>query len=78
MSFDAFVYDYMSDQGNLVDEYTILREIALHLGKVIGYIIIIILALFISLNYLFVIAVLATLALNILPTQRDGHGEKIQ
>lgn len=77
ISFDAFVYDYISDQGNLVDEYTILREAALHFGKITGFILIIIGSLLLPLNYLFVIAVLATIALNILPVEKDAHNELI-
>lgn len=77
VSFDSFVYDYISDQGNLADEYTILREISLHFGKISGFILITIGSFFMPLNYLFIIAILATIALNILPTQKDAHGEKI-
>jgi hypothetical protein len=67
ISFDSFVYDYTADQGNLVDEYTILKEISLHLGKVIGYLLIILMSFYIALNYIFVLALIASLGLNLLP-----------
>jgi hypothetical protein len=67
----------MSDNGNLIDEYSVLREIVLHTGKAFGFLILAVLIDFISINYLFLIAVVASLLLNILPAQNNGHNQKI-
>ena len=60
-SFDTIVYDMSADQGHYVDEFTVLREIALHLGKALSLIIITILTLFISIKWTFVIGAGAAL-----------------
>jgi len=66
-SFDALVYDHIADQGHLIDEYTILKEMILHTGKAFGFLIITILSFYLSLNWLFLIGFLATLGLSLIP-----------
>jgi len=66
--FNAIVYDMSADQGSLVDEYTVIREMANHLGRVFALLVTAILALFIPIGWTFFIAVAASLALNMVYT----------
>jgi len=65
-SFDALNYDIAADQGNYVDEYTVVREIAILIGKIIMAIFILILLPYLSLRYIFLLAALASLAMSLL------------
>lgn len=65
-SFDALNYDIAADQGHYVDEYTVVREIAILIGKVIMGIFIVILLPYLSLRYIFLLAALASLAMSLL------------
>lgn len=65
-SFDALNYDIAADQGHYVDEYTVVREMAILFGKVIMSIFIIIILPYFSLRYVFVLAALASLAMSLL------------
>jgi MFS family permease len=65
-SFDALNYDIAADQGHYVDEYTVVREIAILIGKVIMSIFILILLPYLSLRYIFILAALASLAMSLL------------
>lgn len=66
--FSAIVYDISADQGTLVDEYTVLREMAGHLGRATSLLLIALLTLVIPLGWTFLIAVLASLAINFVYT----------
>lgn len=63
-SFDALTYEKASEQGHLVDEYTVIHEMAVHAGKVFMLAIAFMMVFFIGLNYTFILGALATLALN--------------
>lgn len=62
--FSAILYDMSADQGNYVDEFTVLREIAGHSGRAAGLIAVSLLAIWIPIGWTFVIAAIASLALN--------------
>jgi len=64
--FDALTYDKASDSGRFVDEFTVLREMALALGRVVGLILALVLFNFFNINYSFFLAALAALLVNIL------------
>jgi len=66
--FSAIIYDMSADQGSLVDEYTVIREMANHLGRASALLITAILTLFIPIGWTFFIAVGASLALNMVYT----------
>jgi hypothetical protein len=57
----------VADSGHLLDENTIVKEMFLHTGKIVGFIIIYFLSSLLSLNYLFFIAILASLFLTLIP-----------
>lgn len=65
-SFDALNYDIAADQGHYVDEYTVLREMAMMMGKIIMGLFILIIIPFFSLRYIFILAALASLSMNLL------------
>src|SRR3989339_245403 len=64
--FDALNYEIMADHGHYVDEYTVLKEIAVQLGKVLIFLFILLIALNLGLNWTFVLAALASLFVNLL------------
>jgi MFS family permease len=66
--FEAMTYDITSGSGHYVDEYSVVREIAEQIGRSIVFVLIIILTLVftVPLQWLFVIAALAAVALNTL------------
>lgn len=66
--FSAIVYDMSADQGSLVDEYTVIREMANHLGRAASLLSVAILTLFIPIGWTFMVAVTASLALNMVYT----------
>ena len=64
--FDALNYEILADQGHLVDEYTVLKEIAIQVGRVLVLILAIVIAFNFGLNWTFVLAALASLFINLL------------
>jgi MFS family permease len=66
--FSAIVYDMSADQGSLVDEYTVIREMSNHLGRASALLAVAFLTLLIPIGWTFVVAVAASLALNMVYT----------
>lgn len=62
--FSAILYDMSAEQGKYVDEFTVLREMAGHSGRAASLALIAVLTLYIPIGWTFVIAALASLALN--------------
>ncbi len=65
-SYDTILWDMSADQGHYVDEFSVLRELAAHSGKVISISAIIVLTLFIPIQWTFVIGASASLLLNVI------------
>ena len=65
-SFDTLKYDIAADQGHYVDEYTVLREMAVLFGKALMSILIIIILPYFSLRYIFLLAALMSLSMSLL------------
>lgn len=63
-SYNTIIYDTAADQGRYVDEFTVLREMAVHIGRVLALIIIGFITLFFPIQWTFVIGALAVLLLN--------------
>lgn len=63
--FSAILYDMSADQGKYVDEFTVLREMASHTGRAVSLVVISALALYIPIGWTFVIAAVASIALNL-------------
>lgn len=70
--FDTMTYEIMADQRHYIDEYTVLHEMAINVGRVLMVSSIIITALFVSLHWTFVFGAIASLALNFLRGQQAG------
>lgn len=62
--YNAILYDMSADQGRYVDEFTVLREMSIHIGRTIALILISVMTLYISIEWAFVLAALASLMLN--------------
>lgn len=74
-SLDAITYDISADQGHFVDEFTVLKEIALNVGRIILYIAAIILVSFVNLQWTFILAAIATLFVNMIRLQKTQNEE---
>ena len=64
--FDTLMYEKAADWGHYVDEYTVLRELALNIGRVLMMIITAILVYFFGITAAFVLAAIMSLFINIL------------
>jgi len=64
--FGALNYEILADQGHYIDEYTVVKEIAVQLGKVLILAFAIIVAINFGLNWTFALAALASLFINVL------------
>lgn len=62
--FEAIFYDMSAEQGHYVDEFTVLREMGMSLGRGFGLIVVTLVTLFISIQWTFLIAAVAALLLN--------------
>lgn len=62
-SYDAIFYELAADQGHYVDEFTVLGEMALQIGKIIALSTVAILVVLVSLKWTFIIGAIASLAL---------------
>ncbi len=61
ISVDATTYDQASDNGHYVDEFTVLKEVSVSVGKILMLLMIAVVVLFFSLKATFVLAALASL-----------------
>ena len=64
--FDTLNYQLLADHGHYLDEYTVLKEIGIQLGKVIMLFFAIFIASTFGLNYTFALAAIASLFINLL------------
>ena len=64
--FSAFIYEEMADQGHYIDEYTVLREVSMNLGRIIMLIACFVLIGFVGLSWTFFLAAIASLLINVL------------
>lgn len=64
--FDTLNYELLADQGHFVDEYTVLKELAVQFGKVLILGFAIFVALTFGVNWTFALAALASLFINLL------------
>lgn len=64
--FDTLNYEKAADQGHYIDEYTVIHEMAVQFGKALMSVFILILILFFSIQWTFILAALASLTLNLL------------
>jgi len=55
-SIETLVYEKAADRGHYIDEYTLIKEMAIHAGKVLSLIVIAILLVFFPLQAAFIVA----------------------
>jgi len=65
-SLDTLVYEKAADRGHYIDEYTLIKEMAIHLGKIFILVLIAGMLFFFPLQVTFVIAAVFTLFVNLL------------
>ena len=64
--FDALTYEIAADQEHYVDEFTVLHEMALQLGRSLMIILVILISLYFAIQWVFILAALATIVFNLL------------
>jgi hypothetical protein len=64
--FDAMTYEKAADQGHFVDEFTVIHEMAVNLGRFLMLIVVFVLISWVSLEWTFILGALAALTLNFL------------
>ena len=64
--YDILVYEKTADAGHYVDEYSVLREMSLNIGRIFIVLFLLFLFNFFGLNYAFVFAAIAVLIFNLL------------
>jgi len=71
--FEALGYELAADEGHYVDEFTVLREMAIHTGKAITAVLVIIVSFYLSIQWLFILAALFSLFRNLLREKEEGQ-----
>lgn len=64
--FDTLNYDIMADQGHYVDEFTVLREMAINFGKTLMMVAVILVSFYFAIQWVFLFAALSALVINLL------------
>lgn len=64
--FTTLMYEQAADRGHYVDEYTVLREVSLNIGRVLMLCLMLVLFSFASLSFAFVLAAFASLLIGLL------------
>ena len=64
-AFGTLMYDFMSKEGHYVDEYTVLREMAINMGRVVILALIIVMSWYFSLTWTFLLAATASVLQNV-------------
>lgn len=70
-SLDAITYDLSADQGHYVDEFTVLKEMALNIGRIFLYSTAIIITIFADIQWTFLLAAIATILVNTIRLQKN-------
>jgi MFS family permease len=65
-SFDALNFEILADHGHYVDEYTVLKEMAIQFGRVLILLAAIVISLLFGINWTFALAALASLLIMLL------------
>jgi MFS family permease len=62
--YSAILYDMSGEQGHYVDEFTVMKEMASHIGRVLALLLMVSLTFFMSIEWTFLIGVVASIAVN--------------
>ncbi len=63
-SFDALTYDLIDAQEHYVDEFTVIHEMAVHLGRFVSALVVVALAFFFPLQWTFLVAATASIVMS--------------
>ena len=63
---DTFTYNQAADSGHCIDEYTVLREMAISIGQIVMLFLLIGLTTVFSISVCFIVAAIASFGINIL------------
>lgn len=69
--YSAILYDMSGEQGHYVDEFTVMREMASHLGRGLSLFVMIMLTTFVSVEWTFIIGAVASLLVNMVYRARQ-------
>ncbi len=69
--FDTLTYELAADQGHYVDEFTVLHEMAISLGRTAMCILLLIFLLFFNIQWTFILAALTSLLFNLLHSDKE-------
>ncbi|MEA2112896.1 MAG: MFS transporter [Patescibacteria group bacterium] len=64
--FDAMTYEKAADEGHYVDEFTVIREMAVNLGRVLMLLLVILSSLFANIQITFILGAIAAMLFNFL------------
>ena len=64
VSYEAFFYELAADGGQYVDEYTVIREMAIQFAKVIALLIVMAIVFFVHIKWAFLVGLMSALVLN--------------
>jgi len=64
--FDAMIYEKAADEGHYVDEFTVIREMAINFGRSLMLILVIIFSLFADIQITFILGAIAAVSFNLL------------
>lgn len=70
-SFDTIFYELAADKGHYVDEFTVFREMAIQMGKVLTLTAVIIMSLFMEIQWTFLLGAIAAILLNALYIKKE-------
>lgn len=76
--YHTITYDLAADEGHYVDEFTVLREIAINTGKAIMLGLVILIAVYFSLTWTFILAAVASILLNLIKPDGSRRVRKPQ
>ena len=68
--FDTLTYEIAADQGHYIDEFTVLKEMAINFGRAIMLGLIIIVSFYLSIQWTFVLAAIAVILFNLLRQEK--------
>jgi len=64
--FNALTYELAADQGHYVDEFSVLYEMSINIGRTIAGVIILVMSFYLPIQWTFIIAALSSVMLNML------------
>lgn len=63
--YSAILYDMSAEQGQYIDEFTVLREISGHVARAFALLLMVLLTLYLSIEWTFIIGIIASLTINL-------------